>query len=92
MNRRSFLGGLTVTGASLPFSSFAAGAIADPRQKAKSVIYLFMSGGLSQYERTNLLIRSRSSVRRSRLLKTTVSFFSMKLTRLRPDQKDRVQM
>lgn len=54
MNRRSFLGGLTVTGASLPFGSFAAGAVADPRQKAKSVIYLFMAGGLSQYESFNI--------------------------------------
>jgi hypothetical protein len=54
MNRRSFLGGLSVMGASLPCLNAAEAIVSDPRRKAKSVIYLFMGGGLSQYESFNV--------------------------------------
>jgi len=56
-NRRNFLsglGGLTVMGGSMPFLSAAETAALDPKQKAKSIIYLFLAGGLSQFESFNV--------------------------------------
>ena len=37
-------------GGSLPFLSAAEQLAIDPKQKAKSIIYVFLSGGSSQYE------------------------------------------
>jgi len=54
IHRREFLGGLTVLGGSLPFLSAAEQMALDPKQKATSIIYVFLAGGLSQYESFNV--------------------------------------
>ena len=54
LDRRNFIGGLSVMGGSLPFLSATETARLDPKQKAKSIIYLFLAGGLSQYESFNV--------------------------------------
>lgn len=50
MNRRQFLGGLSVLGSSMPFAHSRIGS----KERAKSVIYIWLPGGLSQYETFNV--------------------------------------
>jgi len=52
MNRRDFIYRVGLTGMSLPFLN--ATAAASPTAKAKSVIYIFLQGGLSQYDSFNV--------------------------------------
>ena len=52
MNRRDFIYRVGLTGMSLPFLN--ATAAAGPAAKAKSVIYIFLQGGLSQYDSFNM--------------------------------------
>ena len=53
INRRQFLGGLSVLGSSFPLLANQKQTL-DPKQKAKSVIYIFLDGGLSQFESFNV--------------------------------------
>ena len=51
MNRRNFLGGLTLLGTSLPTFATEPISIKTPiNERAKSVIYIFLPGGLSQVD------------------------------------------
>ena len=52
MDRRDFIYRAGLTGASLPFLN--ATAASEPAAQAKSVIYIFLSGGLSQYDSFNV--------------------------------------
>ena len=52
MDRRDFIYRVGMTGASLPFLN--ATAAAEQSAKANSVIYIFLSGGLSQYDSFNV--------------------------------------
>ena len=52
MKRRTFIHGIGMTGLSLPFLNVASAATQPP--KAKSVINIFLSGGLSQYDSFNM--------------------------------------
>ena len=55
MNRRQFLGGLSLTGAALPLLSANEEVVSAPlKERAKSVIYIWLSGGMSQYETFNV--------------------------------------
>ena len=52
INRREFIYNVGLTGMSLPFLNAASAAA--PTGKAKSVIYIFLAGGLSQYDSFNV--------------------------------------
>jgi len=52
IDRREFIYRVGLTGMSLPFLNAA--AIPAPTAKAKSVIYIFLAGGLSQYDSFNV--------------------------------------
>ncbi len=52
MNRRKFIYSVGMAGVSLPFLNSASAATREP--KAKSVINVFLSGGLSQFDSFNM--------------------------------------
>lgn len=52
MNRREFIGSVGMAGMSLPFLN--AGSARSQSARAKSVIYIFLQGGLSQYDSFNV--------------------------------------
>ncbi len=52
IDRREFIYRVGLTGMSLPFLN--ASSIPEPTAKAKSVIYIFLNGGLSQYDSFNV--------------------------------------
>ena len=67
MKRRDFIHRVGMTGASLPFLN--AGAASAQTPKAKSVIYLFLSGGLSQYDSFNVEV-NQSVLGKSSIIKS----------------------
>lgn len=56
MKRRDFIYGIGMAGATLPFLEASASTVNAP--KAKSVINIFLSGGLSQYDSFNMEVDS----------------------------------
>ena len=54
MKRREFIYNVGMAGMSLPFLNPAAAVGSSNVPKAKSVIYIFLSGGLSQYDSFNV--------------------------------------
>ena len=83
MNRRDFMYRVGMTGASLPFLN--ATAATAPSAKAKSVIYIFLAGGLSQYDSFNVEV-DKSVLGKSTIIKSNtdgvrVSNFYPKLAR-----------
>jgi hypothetical protein len=69
MKRRNFLSQIGVTGLSLPFLNQAYATA--PAPKAKSVINLFLSGGLSQYDSFNVEV-DPAVVGNSKIIKSNV--------------------
>ena len=69
MNRRDFMYRVGMTGASLPFLN--ATAATAPSAKAKSVIYIFLSGGLSQYDSFNVEV-DKPVLGKSTIIKSNV--------------------
>ncbi|MEC7408711.1 MAG: DUF1501 domain-containing protein, partial [Planctomycetota bacterium] len=70
MKRRSFIHGIGMTGLSLPFLNVASAATQPP--KAKSVINIFLSGGLSQYDSFNMDV-DPSVIANSKIIESNVS-------------------
>jgi len=54
MNRRQFIGGLSVLGGSVPFLQANEQQVKSHEAKAKSVIYIWLQGGMSQFETFNV--------------------------------------
>jgi hypothetical protein len=81
MNRRDFIYRVGMTGMSLPFLN-ATGASAKTAQ-AKSVIYIFLNGGLSQYDSFNVdvdpSVLGKSSIIKSNVDGVRVSHYYPKL-------------
>ena len=77
MKRRKFIYSVGMTGMSLPFLNAASAVSASP--KAKSVINIFLSGGLSQYDSFNLevdqSVRGNSEIINSNVDGVRVSHF-----------------
>ncbi|MDD7985212.1 DUF1501 domain-containing protein [Lentisphaera marina] len=71
MDRRQFLGGLSVLGGSLPFLHGNEQVINPQNARAKSVIYIWLGGGLSQYESFNVNF-NKDVLGKSRPIKTNV--------------------
>ena len=69
MNRRKFIYSVGMTGMSLPFLNSASAAA--QTTKAKSVINLFLSGGLSQYDSFNMEV-DKAVIAKSRIIKSNV--------------------
>ena len=69
MDRRDFVYRVGLAGASLPFLD-AAAASAQTAQ-AKSVIYIFLSGGLSQYDSFNVEV-DKPVLGKSTIIKSNV--------------------
>jgi hypothetical protein len=69
MNRRKFLYSVGMTGMSLPFLNAASAAAQAP--KAKSVINVFLSGGLSQYDSFNMEV-DKAVIAQSKIIKSNV--------------------
>ncbi|MEC7677949.1 MAG: DUF1501 domain-containing protein [Planctomycetota bacterium] len=70
MKRRTFIHGIGMTGLSLPFLNVASAATQPP--KAKSVINIFLSGGLSQYDSFNMDV-DPSVIANSKIIESNVS-------------------
>ena len=70
MKRRTFIHGIGMTGLSLPFLNVASAATQPP--KAKSVINIFLSGGLSQYDSFNMEV-DPSVIANSKIIESNVS-------------------
>ena len=83
MNRRDFIYRVGMVGASLPFLN----ATGDSAQttKAKSVIYIFLAGGLSQYDSFNVEVEKpvlgKSTIIKSNVDGVRVSNYSPKLAK-----------
>jgi len=69
MNRRKFIYSVGMTGMSLPFLNAASAAA--QTTKAKSVINIFLSGGLSQYDSFNMEV-DKAVIANSRIIKSNV--------------------
>jgi hypothetical protein len=67
MNRRKFIYSVGMTGMSLPFLNAASAAA--QASKAKSVINIFLSGGLSQYDSFNMEV-DKAVIANSRIIKS----------------------
>lgn len=67
MNRRKFIYSVGMTGMSLPFLNAASAAAQAP--KAKSVINIFLSGGLSQFDSFNMEV-DKAVIANSRIIKS----------------------
>lgn len=72
IDRRQFLGGLSLTGVTLPFLSANEEVVSAPlKERAKSVIYIWLPGGMSQYETFNVDF-NKESLGKSEPIKTNV--------------------
>lgn len=71
MNRREFIYSVGMSGMSLPFLNAAPAAALAPHSKAKSVINIFLSGGLSQYDSFNVDV-DKKVLGKSTILKSNV--------------------
>ena len=61
LNRRQFIGGLSAVGGTMPFLNGESKVInGSLKERAKSVIYIFMAGGLSQFESFNVEIDKKT--------------------------------
>lgn len=84
MKRREFMYRVGMAGMSLPFLNTKAGA-SNYRQQAKSVIYIFLNGGLSQYDSFNVEVNKpvlgNSSIIKSNIDGIRVSHFYPKLAK-----------
>ena len=69
MKRREFIYSVGMAGMSLPFLNVASAAAQAP--KAKSVIYIFLSGGLSQYDSFNMEV-DKSVIGNSKIINSNV--------------------
>lgn len=67
MNRRDFIYSVGMTGMSLPFLNAASAATVAP--KAKSVINIFLSGGLSQFDSFNMEV-DKAVIANSKIIKS----------------------
>ncbi len=71
MNRREFIYSVGMSGMSIPFLNAAPSAALAPGSKAKSVINIFLSGGLSQYDSFNVEV-DKDVLGKSAILKSNV--------------------
>jgi hypothetical protein len=72
INRRQFIGGLSLSGGTLPFLSANEKVVSAPlKERAKSVIYIWLSGGMSQYETFNVDF-NKQTLGKSEPIKTNV--------------------
>ena len=83
MDRRDFIYSVGMSGAAFPFLNATAATVQEP--KAKSVIYIFLSGGWSQYDGFNVEV-NKSVLGKSTIIKSNtdgvrVSNFYPKLAR-----------
>ena len=83
MDRRDFIYSVGMSGATFPFLNATAATAREP--KAKSVIYIFLSGGWSQYDGFNVEV-NKSVLGKSTIIKSNtdgvrVSNFYPKLAR-----------
>ena len=83
MNRRDFIYRVGLAGMSLPFLN--ATSAPAPTAKAKSVVYIFLSGGLSQYDSFNMEVDTpvlgKSTIIKSNVDGVRVSSYYPKLAR-----------
>lgn len=71
MNRRDFIYSVGMSGMSLPFLNAASGSADATGSKAKSVINIFLSGGLSQYDSFNVEV-DKDVLGKSSIIKSNV--------------------